>query len=114
MAHFRFILWLAEWILVQQGFSFEWDKGNRKKSLEKHGVSHSEAEEVFEQSDSIRILGEQVKPVTKELRFGLLGLTKKGRHLFVCFTIRGTGVRVISVRDMNKKERKLYGELCKE
>ena len=36
MAHFKFLQWLADWILAQEGFSFEWDEGNIKKSLEKH------------------------------------------------------------------------------
>jgi uncharacterized DUF497 family protein len=31
--------------------------------------------------------------------------------LFVVFTIRGALVRVISARDMSRKERKVYGAL---
>ena len=54
------------------------------------------------------------KPQTPEPRFGVLGVTKAGRHLFICFTIRSSGLRIISIREMNRKERKLYAELCKE
>jgi uncharacterized DUF497 family protein len=41
-------------------------------------------------------------------------VTKQGRHLFICFTLRGSGIRVISSREMSKKEGKLYVELCEE
>lgn len=114
MAHFRYVEWLLNWLLVQSGFSFEWDDGNSTKNLLKHGITIEEAEEIFEQIEAIRVLGEQVSPPTAEPRFGLLGLTKEGRHLFVCFTLRGTGIRIISIREMNQKEKKLYAELCKE
>jgi uncharacterized DUF497 family protein len=114
VAHFKFVYWLAEWVLVQSGFHFEWDDGNRHKSKLKHGVAPEEVEEVFEQTEDIRVLGEQIRPIVPEPRFGLLGLSKRGRHLFVCFTFRGTGIRIISARDMNKKEKQLYAKLCEE
>jgi uncharacterized DUF497 family protein len=34
--------------------------------------------------------------------------------MVVCFTIRGTGIRIIHIRKMNQKERKFYAELCKK
>ncbi len=114
MAHFRFVAWLAEWILAQNEFRYEWDEGNETKSLKKHGITCIEAEEVFEQNEAIRILGEQVSPSVDEPRFGLLGVTKSGRHVFVVFAIRGTGIRIVSIRNTSRKERKLYAELCKE
>ncbi len=43
-----------------------------------------------------------------------IGITAAGRHLFVCFTIRSSGLRVISARDMSRQERKLYAELCEK
>ena len=36
--------------------------------------------------------------------------TDNERLLFVVFTVRGKKIRVISSRDMNKKERKIYYE----
>jgi uncharacterized DUF497 family protein len=65
-------------------------------------------------NEALRALGEQTNPETDEPRFGILGVTKSGRHLFVCFTLRALGIRIISARNMNRKERKLYEELCKE
>lgn len=112
MAKFRFIQWLVEWILLQNQFQFEWDQGNQSKSYVKHKVTTEEIEELFMLNEAIRTLGAQTSPIVSEPRFGLLGITKKGRHLFVCFTLRGAGIRVISAREMSKKERKLYAELC--
>lgn len=44
-----------------------------------------------------------------ELRFFLLGQTDAGRLLFVAFTLRATLIRIISARDMSRKERRVYG-----
>ena len=44
----------------------------------------------------------------KEERFYVLGKTDQTRRLFIAFTIREKLIRVISSRDMNKKERKVY------
>jgi len=50
------------------------------------------------------------KHSSKEPRFYMLGHTDKGRRLFVVFTIRGGLIRVVSARDMNRRERRLYEE----
>jgi len=42
-------------------------------------------------------------------RYYALGQTDRGRYLFVAFTVRGSLLRVISVRDMNRRERNAYG-----
>ena len=112
MAKFRFIQWLVEWLLSQDNFQFEWDQGNNTKSHQKHKVTTDEIEEVFFMLEAIRALGEQLSPLMPEPRFGILGITKNGRHMFVCFTLRGAGLRIISAREMSQKERKLYAELC--
>lgn len=114
MAKFRFILWILDWIENQSSFSFEWDAGNRTKNLLKHGISIEDAESVFSEVEAIRVLGEQISPIVNEPRFGILGLTENFEHVFVCFTIRGSGIRIIHIRKMNEKERRLYAQLCKE
>ena len=75
-------------------------------------MTTDEIEQVFLIAEAIRALGEQTSPTISEPRFGILGVTKKGRHLFICFTLRGSGIRVISAREMSQTERKLYVELC--
>lgn len=114
MASFRFIEWLISWLENQSHFAFEWDFGNRTKNFIKHGITTQEAESVFEQVEAIRVLGEQISPKINEPRFGILGLTSDLKHVFVCFTIRGSGIRIIHIRKMNKKERSLYEQLCQE
>lgn len=84
---------------------FEWDEGNRNKNWIKHKVSNEECEEVF--FDPRKRLLKEVFHSSKETRYLLLGHTFRGRALFIAFTLRGANVRVISARDLNRKERKL-------
>jgi uncharacterized DUF497 family protein len=38
-------------------------------------------------------------------------MTIKGKVVFICFTLRGSGMRIISARELNRKERIAYEEL---
>jgi uncharacterized DUF497 family protein len=89
---------------------FDWDEGNTRKSADKHGVSQAEAEQVFANLP-LGIL-EDLAHSRSEPRFQALGQTSDGRHLHVTFTLRaeGTKIRVISARDMNRKEQARYEE----
>lgn len=86
---------------------FDWDKGNARKN-EKHGVSDGEAEQVFFNAPLLMV--DDIKHSQQEQRFQALGRTSHGRLLHIIFTIRLDGqlIRVISARDMNRKERKHY------
>ncbi|HEX9301306.1 MAG TPA: BrnT family toxin [Casimicrobiaceae bacterium] len=86
---------------------FEWDKGNARKN-EKHGVSQSEAEEVF--FDARLLMAPDAHHSADEPRWHALGLTRTGRWLHVTFTPRvdGTRIGVISARDAHRKERQIY------
>ncbi len=88
---------------------FDWDEGNRDKNWEKHRVSNSECEEIFFNQPLIIHFDE--KHSDMEVRFYALGLTDLCRKLFVVFTVRNTKIRIISARDMSKKERKIYGAI---
>jgi hypothetical protein len=114
MATFHFIQWLVDWFEGQTVFAFDWDFGNLTKNLKKHDITREEAESVFEQIEAIRVLGEQMTPKVGEPRYGILGLTSELKPVFICFTMRGAGIRIIHIRKMNKKERRFYAELCKE
>ena len=85
---------------------FQWDKGNIKKNLEKHGFKHTEIEEVFFNKQK-KILKDKLHS-KNENRYILLGKTRKAKVLFVVFTVRNKKARVISARRLNKKEMKLY------
>jgi uncharacterized protein len=88
---------------------FEWEEGNITKN-EQHGVSYLESEEIF-YGGPLFITPDEGHSSTEQ-RFRALGRTQAGRLLTVIFTLRkeGTLIRVISARDMHRKERKLYEE----
>ena len=88
---------------------FEWDEGNLLKNWEKHQVSASECEQVF--FNQPLVAGPDEKHSKAEVRQYALGVTDAGRRLFVVFTIRRKRIRVISARDMNRRERKVFDEL---
>lgn len=92
--------------ILPEPVDFEWDKGNVDKSLKKHQVRNDEAEEVF--LDEEKVIYKDVLHSGKEERCILLGKTKLGRLLFVVFTTRKKRLRIISARDTNKREAKLY------
>lgn len=84
---------------------FVWDKGNIDKNWRKHRVTDRECEEVFFDENK-KIFKDKLHSRGEE-RFRIVGKTKKGRLLFVVFTIRNKKIRVISARDINRKERRL-------
>jgi uncharacterized DUF497 family protein len=85
---------------------FDWDEGNIGKSL-KHKVESKEAEEVF--FDENKQEYPDPKHSEKEVRKLVVGKTKKGRLLFIVYTIRKKSIRIISARDLNKRrEADLY------
>jgi uncharacterized DUF497 family protein len=87
---------------------FEWDDGNREKNWISHHVTTSECEEVF--FNLPLLLQHDLAHSTGEQRFFVLGQTNAGRHLFISFTVRDDKLRVISARDMSRKERRVYGK----
>jgi len=86
---------------------FDWDEDNAEKNWERHQVTPEEAEDVFFHTPLI--VRSDVRHSKAEKRYYSLGQTSAGRRLFVVFTIRRGLVRVISVRDMNRREREAYG-----
>jgi len=86
---------------------FDWDEGNTRKN-EKHGVTMAEAEQVF--FNAPLLLLEDSGHSNLEPRFHALGITDDNRRLHITFTVRRNGekVRVISARDMHRKERVIY------
>ena len=87
---------------------FDWDEGNSRKNVEKHGVGQSEAESIFF-NEPLLVL-EDARHSQAEARFHALGETDDARQLHITFTLRqgGTLIRVISARAMHRKERAVY------
>jgi uncharacterized DUF497 family protein len=89
---------------------FQWDTGNDRKNADRHGVSQGEAEQVFF-NEPLLILSDD-RHSCQEPRFHALGRTEDGRLLHITFTLREQRrwIRVISARDMHRKERMRYGQ----
>lgn len=95
---------MINWLQID---GFEWDAGNSTKN-EAHQVSLAESEQIFF-NEPLLILSD-AKHNQYEDRYHALGKTNDGRTLHITFTLRKnkTKIRVISARDMHKKERAIY------
>lgn len=85
---------------------FDWDRGNFQKNWLKHDVTPFECEQIFFNHPLIVFPDEPHS--SKEARSYALGQTDAGRRLFVAFTVRKRSIRVISARDMSRREREAY------
>ncbi len=87
---------------------FDWDEGNARKSADKHDVSQGESEQVFFNQPLLVV--QDSKHSETEARLHALGVTDAGRMLHISFTLRSDGslIRIISARDMHRKERRIY------
>ncbi len=85
---------------------FQWDEGNAEKNWRAHRVSQAEAEQVF--FNRPVVVAPDLAHSQREIRYAALGKTVAGRRLGIVFTVRGTLVRVISARDMGRRDRRLY------
>ena len=94
------------WDRLGRCTGFDWDEGNLDKNWETHRVAFWEAEEVF-LNQPFLVASDPVHSGFEE-RYYCLGKTDAGRLLFGVFTLRGQLMRIISARDMNKKERRIY------
>ena len=95
---------------LDQVQGFDWDQGNARKSEDKHAVSQAEAEQVF--FNEPLVVAADERHSVSEKRFHALGRTDSGRLLQIAFTMReaDTMIRVISARDMNRRERARYAQ----
>ena len=84
---------------------FDWDEANTIH-IAKHNVDPKEAEEVFFDPRYKTI--DDPKHSKTEERFVVYGKTGTERLLTVVFTVRSRKFRVVSARDMNREERRLY------
>ena len=97
----------ATWkTFIDQCRGFDWDAASLDKNWEKHKVSPSECEQVF--FNLPLLLMDDTAHSQTEKRFYILGKTDAKRKLFIAFTLRNNLIRVISARDMSRKEREVY------
>jgi len=95
--------------IIPDPIVFDWDLGNGDKNYLKHQVSMQEAEEVFGNEPLVII--EDIFHSQKEQRYQGMGKTNSNRLLFASFTIRKGQIRVISIRNMSKKEKNKYEKI---
>ncbi len=91
---------------------FDWDSGNREKNWTEHRVAWWECEEVFF-NQPLYVFPDTGHSLAED-RYYALGKTNGARHLFIVFTRRRSKIRVISARDMHRKERRVYLEKAKK
>ncbi|HEY5056044.1 MAG TPA: BrnT family toxin [Acidobacteriaceae bacterium] len=87
---------------------FDWDEANTSKNWDKHRVSPEEAESIFFH-DPLTLMSDHAHSL-QEARFQALGETPVGRRLLVVFTVRRKLIRVISARNMNRRESEAYAK----
>lgn len=97
--------------ILPEPITFEWDKGNIDKNLKKHKVSNKEAEQVF--NDGSKFIFEDEKHSGEEIRYGLFGESDKGRRLSIVFAVRSDKLRIVTARDVSKRERREYEKIKK-
>jgi uncharacterized DUF497 family protein len=100
------------WDVLAQTEGFDWNSGNAPKILERHEVTPGEAEQVFFNRPPVAL--PDTKHSQQEERIYALGQTDGGLHLFVVFTVRKKLIRVISARDMSRRERREYRRVEEE
>jgi uncharacterized protein len=94
--------------LFPEELAFEWNSGNRDKNKISHKVDWWECEEIFFNYPLFTTV--DAKHSEEEDRYYAFGHTNGNRLLTLVFTIREKKIRIISARDMNKKERAMYHE----
>jgi len=91
---------------MEKGFEhitgFQWNEGNLDKNLIKHNVENWECEQVF--FNEPLIIVDDLKHSKTEKRWAAFGKTDTSRLLTIVFTIRSSLIRIISARDMSRRE----------
>ena len=85
---------------------FEWDREKAHSNERKHGVMFKEATEVF--ADELSSTVADPDHSIGEERYVIFGRTFHERHVVVAFAERDDRIRIISAREMTRRERRAY------
>ena len=85
---------------------FERNTEKAEENLKKHGVSFNEAEAAFEDFYAVEELDEE-HSTKEETRFKMLAMSGE-KVLVVVYTMRDENYRIISAREAENYERKVY------
>lgn len=86
--------------------NFDWDNDKAEANITKHGVSFLEAASVFE--DDLSITFPDPDHSIDEERLIIMGHSNRGRLLFVSHTDQNNQTRIISAREVTRRERRVY------
>ncbi len=98
-------------LILESCEGFEWDDGNAGKNWHLHRVTDAESEQVF--SNEPIIIVRDSSHSNSENRYAARGVTSSRRRLTVIFTMRNALIRVVSARDMTRREDRIYEEKIK-
>lgn len=85
---------------------FEWDDAKNRSNFNKHGIDFDAAREIFKKPVVRR---QDLRKNYGEHRWIALSMFQ-GEVVAATYTLRGSRVRVISIRRANRYERKIYKE----
>jgi uncharacterized DUF497 family protein len=88
--------------------TFEWDAAKAAANVARHGVSFEEAVTAFQ--DPLAQVHSDPDHSQSEAREILIGHSCKQRLLLVAFTDRQGKIRLISAREVTRRERRDYEE----
>jgi len=91
---------------------FEWDPSKAASNLRKHKVSFAEAATVLR--DPLSITVPDPDHSLDEDRYIAVGMSNRSRLLIVALAERGNRVRIISARELTKRERQAYEEAARD
>ena len=87
---------------------FEWDLTKAAANLNKHSVSFKEGATVF--GNPLSITYPDPDHSIDEDRFITIGESSRARLLIIAHTERGDNIRIISAREVTRRERQFYEE----
>jgi uncharacterized DUF497 family protein len=87
---------------------FEWDLRKEVSNRRKHDVGFREATTVF--GDPLATTFPDLDHSAFEERFLTIGESASGRALAVAHSDRGENIRIVSARQVTRRERKFYEE----
>jgi len=92
--------------VLDECVGFDWDQGNVEKNWQRHRVAWWECEQALLQEPLL--VKRDPAHSAHESRYVALGKTDAGRRLFLALTTRRKRIRVISARDMSRRERRRF------
>ena len=86
--------------------NFEWDDGNKFKSVTKHEITNLEAESMF--ADPGKVVRLSKHGSGTEIRYLCYAISNQGKLLTTYFLIRNGKIRIIGTRRARKEEKDFY------